>query len=352
MKVLILFGGRSAERDVSCVSAAAVLRHLEGHAPILVRIDPQGRWTYQSRPGRFAASPDPSRFPFERTCAHLEPGPRPALVAGGRRHFPDAAFPVLHGPFGEDGTVQGLLEIAGLPYVGCGVLGSALGMDKRVTKLLARQAGLPVLPYAALGDPGDLRAASSLGLPVFVKPARLGSSVGVYKVKRARDLAPAVRKAFRFDSTVLVERGVDAREIECAVLGGGSSIEAARVVGEIRPNAEFYSYEAKYLDPQGAELKMPADLAPGDAGRVRRLAEDAFRVLDGYGMARVDFFLDRKTGEFWFNEVNTIPGFTAISMYPKLWEASGLPFSKLVDRLLSLALERHRRQARLRITRD
>ena len=244
------------------------------------------------------------------------------------------------------------MELAGLPYVGCGVLGSAVGMDKALTKRLALQAGLPILPYAVLEPGGSLAAARRLRLPVFVKPSRMGSSVGVTKVKRASELAAAVRAAFRFDTVVLVEKGVPAREIECAVLGSNARPRAARRVGEIRPRAEFYSYEAKYLDPQGAELLIPAELSARQARQARSLACRAFTLLGCDGLARVDFLLDRSTGRLYFNEVNTLPGFTSISMYPKMWEASGLPFPKLVDRLIALAIERHRRRARLRITRD
>lgn len=352
-EVLILFGGKSAERDVSCVSAAAVLRNLKSRRPLLVRIDPEGSWHYQKDHAAFSRHKDPARFPFSRTPVRLEPGPRPALVVeGGERFFPEAAFPVLHGPFGEDGTVQGLLEVAGLPYAGSGVLGSCVGMDKVVTKRLAGRAGLRLLPYAVLDTPRDLGAARTLRLPVFVKPARLGSSVGVYKVKRASDLARAAARAFRFDSTVLVEQGVEAREIECAVLGTTLEPKAASAVGEIRPNAEFYSYEAKYLDPNGAELIVPARIPKALAREARKTAELAFKTLGCHGLARVDFLLDRRTGKLYFNEVNTMPGFTAISMYPRLWAASGLSFPKLIDKLLRLALERHRKQSKLRITRD
>ncbi|MBI4425071.1 MAG: D-alanine--D-alanine ligase [Elusimicrobia bacterium] len=349
-KLLVLCGGRSAERDVSCVSAAAVLRNLEPRfSPVLVWIAPDGRWHLQDRPGPFARSPEPSRFPFRRRPAALELGTG-ALVCAGRRLRVDAVFPVLHGPLGEDGTLQGHLELAGLPYVGCDVLGSAIGMDKAFSKRLAVQAGLPVLPYAVLRPGAPLAAARRLRLPVFVKPSRMGSSVGVSKVSRPGQLAAAVRAAFRFDTTVLVEQGVRPREIECAVLGDDREPQASEV-GEVRPNAEFYSYEAKYLDPKGAELLVPAELSPSKRREVRRLAVEAFRALGGYGLARVDFLLDRDTSKLWFNEVNTLPGFTAISMYPKLWAASGLPFPKLVTRLVELALARQRARSRLRITR-
>jgi D-alanine-D-alanine ligase len=252
---------------------------------------------------------------------------------------------------GEDGTLQGMLELAGVPYVGCGVLGSALAMDKEFTKLLAIQAGLPVLPYVTLETPKDLKAARRLKFPVFVKPARLGSSVGVYKVSKPSQLAAFVRRAFRFDTKVLVEQGVPPREIECAVLGGDGRAKAS-IAGEIRPNAEFYSYEAKYLDPNGAKLLIPARISERQARQVREMSIRAFKALDLYGLSRVDFLLDRSTGKIWFNEANTLPGFTSVSMYPKLWGASGVPFPRLLDRLIELALLRHRRRAKLRVTRE
>ncbi|HBL15866.1 MAG: hypothetical protein A2X36_08720 [Elusimicrobia bacterium GWA2_69_24] len=354
--LLVLFGGRSAERDVSCVSAAAILRNLgPAWRPVLVRIDPLGRWRYQSAPKAFARHPKPFRFPFARTPAYLDPGAPTKLVVRGRaerRIRVDAVFPIIHGPLGEDGTLQGLLESYGLPYVGCDVLGSAVGMDKEVSKRLALHAGLPVLPYAVLRSPKDsLAAAWRLRFPVFVKPSRMGSSVGVYKVDRPGALAAAVRRAFRFDTMVLVEQGVPAREIECAVLGGTADAQGS-VVGEIRPNAEFYSYEAKYIDPDGAKLIVPAELPAKTIRKVQELAVQAFQTLGGHGMARVDFLMDQRDGRLWFNEVNTLPGFTAISMYPKLWAAAGVPFPKLIDRLISLAVARHKERARLRITRD
>jgi len=351
-RLLVLFGGRSAERDVSCVSAAAIVRNLSPRlSPVLVRIDPKGSWHLQTRPRAFADSPKPFKFKFDRIPARLEPGPRPCLHAGGRRIFVDAVFPAMHGPLGEDGTLQGLLEFHGLPYVGCGVLGSAVGMDKEMSKRLAGLAGLPQVPYAVIRPGGGLGGTRKLRFPVFVKPARMGSSVGVYRVARPRDLPGAVRKAFRFDTTVIVEQGVPAREIECAVLGEPGAVEAS-VIGEIRPNAEFYSYHAKYIDPDGAQLIIPARIPAKSVREVRRLAVRAFEALDGFGMARVDFLMDRRTGKLWFNEVNTIPGFTAISMYPALWRASGVSFPRLIDRLVSLAIRRHRSRARLRQTRD
>lgn len=350
MRLLVLCGGRSAERDVSCISAAAVLRNLERRfSPTLVWIGPDGTWNLQDAPAAFARHPKPFRFPFQRRRVALEPGTG-RLVGAGKKRSVEAVFPVLHGPLGEDGALQGHLELFGLPYVGCDVLGSAIGMDKVVSKRLAAEAGLPILPYVVLRPGDSLAPARRLKLPVFAKPSRMGSSVGVSRVRSREGLAGAVRTAFRFDTTVIVEQGVRPREIECAVLGDDREPEAS-IVGEIRPNAEFYSYDAKYLDPNGAELLVPAELSKAKSEEVRALAVRAFRALGGYGMARVDFLLDRDTDKLWFNEVNTLPGFTSISMYPRLWEASGLPFPKLVTRLVELGLSRARARAKLRITR-
>jgi D-alanine-D-alanine ligase len=269
------------------------------------------------------------------------------VAADGSRETIDVVFPVLHGPYGEDGTVQGLLELAGVPYVGAGVLGSAIGMDKDVQKRLFLAAGLPVGPYEAVresawaDDPETIEAAAeALGYPVFTKPATLGSSVGVSKVHGAQELASGLEEAFRYAREALVEKAAEgAREIECAVLGNDDPV--ASVAGEIVPAGhEFYDYDAKYLDEEGAELLIPADLKPGVLEDVQRLAVAAFVAVKCAGMARVDFFLLGED-ELWLNELNTIPGFTSISMYPKLWDASGLSYRELVERLLDLAVERH-----------
>ncbi|HEU4687789.1 MAG TPA: D-alanine--D-alanine ligase family protein, partial [Vicinamibacterales bacterium] len=279
-----------------------------------------------------------------------------AAISGGI----DVVFPILHGPFGEDGTVQGLLELANVPYVGAGVLGSALGMDKAVSKSVFAAHGLPIVPYLSVTalqwqtTPNDVtgRVASSLGYPVFVKPANLGSSVGISRAASEGDLGPAIREAFEYDRKIVIEAGVpNAREIECAVLGNDEP--EASLPGEIVVTHRdgFYSYEAKYLDPSGASPRIPADLTPEMTERVRRLSVDAFRALDLAGMARVDFFLDGRDGALYLNEVNTLPGFTAISMYPKMWEATGLSYADLLTRLLTLAIERHEQKQQLRTSR-
>jgi D-alanine-D-alanine ligase len=267
-------------------------------------------------------------------------------VPGGVTDGIDVVFPVLHGPMGEDGTVQGMLELAGVPYVGSGVLGSAVAMDKAITKTILDQAGLPQLPWRLIGrkdwqrDPTEITEwiVEKLGFPCFVKPANLGSSVGISKVHDVGELAPAMNLAAHFDRRIVVEQGVVGREIELAVLGNDEPI--ASIAGEIRPRGEFYDYKAKYLD-DSAELIIPAPIDGNLLGYLQELAVDAFRALDLAGLARVDFFVERDTDRVYINEVNTIPGFTSISMYPMLWAASGLPIADLVDRLVQLALERH-----------
>jgi len=263
----------------------------------------------------------------------------------------DVVFPVLHGTFGEDGTVQGLLELAGLPYVGAGVLASAVGMDKDVQKRLFEQAGLPVVPFLAVRRqewererPAILKLIKKkFRFPVFVKPATLGSSVGMTRVKAASELAAAMDLAAEFALKIIVERAVSAREIEVSLLGNEEM--RASIPGEIVPHREFYDYAAKYLE-EGTRLEIPARLSKQQIAKFQEYAVRAFRAIDGAGMARCDFFLERRTGKIYVNELNTIPGFTAISMYPKLWEASGLPYPKLIDRLIELALELHREKAR------
>jgi D-alanine-D-alanine ligase len=270
---------------------------------------------------------------------------------------PEVIFPLLHGPYGEDGTIQGLLETAGIPYVGCGVLASAVGMDKDVMKRLFREQGLPVAPYVVCRSAvwrerlPELRrvAGSDFGYPVFSKPANLGSSVGVRKIHSERELEAGLAHAAQFDRKILLEKGIDAREIECAVLGNDAP--EASVVGEVVSAREFYDYAAKYRDP-ASRLEIPARLPAEKAEEVRRLSLEAFRAIDGAGLARVDFFLERGTGAAWVNEINTMPGFTPISMYAKLWAASGLTFGALVRRLIDLGLERHHERRSRRVSSD
>jgi len=352
--VCILFGGRSGEHEVSLRSAASVARNLERkkYDLLLVGIDPRGLWFLQEQ-ARFSSHPQQGEsLVLQEGGQPVTVVPGQGLYVAGRKLELEVAFPVLHGSFGEDGTVQGLLEIAGIPYVGAGVLASALAMDKEKTKKLWQQAGLPVVDFVVLREPSEQvpeQIRRTFGFPVFVKPATLGSSVGISKVRCAGDLAGALEQAFRFDTKVMIEPAVAGREIECSVIG--DERPEAFDPGEIIPSHEFYSYEAKYLDPQGARLMVPADLPPALRLEFRRLAVEAFRAVECSGMARVDFFLEKGSQRILLNEINTIPGFTNISMYPKLCEAGGLSYPRLLDRLIELALERYARRQALRYSR-
>ena len=353
LRVGLVYGGRSVEHEVSLQSAASILRNLDPsrYEVWLLAIDHDGRWRLgapgTSLEGTLARGV-PVHLPATPTDAALRPlsGALDAPVAL------DVLFPIVHGHGGEDGLLQGLLELAGIPYVGSGVLGSAIQMDKEVSKRLLAQAGIPVVPWRVVyeqelaDDPKGLavRIVEKLGLPLFVKPANSGSSVGIAKVKDVKALPRALAEATRYDTKLIVERGLDAREIEVAVLGNEQP--EASVPGEIRPRREWYDYEAKYVD-ESTELVVPAPLSEEESDRVRELALRAFRVLEGAGLGRVDFLLERATGTFYLNELNSLPGFTEVSMYPRLWEASGLPYPQLLDRLIELALARHRRRAKL-----
>ena len=349
----ILYGGRSGEHEVSVVSAASIFKHLDRtrYDAVPVVIEKSGRWVLGGRAPEVLSAGAVGETPPSEALQPTEPS---AAVAGSGF---DVIFPVLHGPYGEDGTVQGLLELANIPYVGAGVLGSAVGMDKAVMKTLFAAAGLPIVPHLTVlrrewvKDAASIsqRAADHLRFPMFVKPANLGSSVGISKAATPSELPAAMELAFQFDRKAVVEAAVpNTREIECAVLGNDEP--EASVPGEVIVTHRdgFYSYDAKYLDPEGASLRIPAEIPAATAERVRRVSVDAFRALELSGMARVDFLLDGAAGSLYLNEVNTIPGFTAISMYPKMWEASGLSYPALLDRLIALALERHEEKQRLR----
>ena len=355
IRVGVLFGGQSAEHSVSLASATSVMRALDParYEVVPMGITRGGHWLAGGDPlralhsGVEAAAPTPEVAAPPGQALAVRPAARTPLALEAARSLDtlDVIFPVLHGPNGEDGTIQGLLEVAGVPYVGSGVLGSALGMDKIVMKGLFTAAGLPVGPYVAVSrvdwerDPADVQARceAALTYPLFAKPANMGSSVGITKIHEPSEFARALTRAARYDRRLVVEQGLDAREIECSVLGNDHPV--ASVCGEIVPAREFYDFRAKYLDNDSA-LLIPADLSAAVAEEVRRLAVAAFQAIDAAGMARVDFFVARDDGRVYVNEINTIPGFTAISMYPKLWEASGLPYPALVDRLITLALER------------
>jgi len=380
LRVGVIYGGRSGEHEISIASAASVIKSLDRtrYEPLPIRIEKDGRWIIADRAPTATSAAEVIEHARQQPTRVLRPGRETVLVAhpgedtlltiertpAARSSDEldravvtglglDVVFPVLHGPHGEDGTIQGLLELANVPYVGPGVLASAVGMDKSAMRVMFAAHELPVAPWKSfLRRDWDLDsarvsdAALSLGLPLFVKPANLGSSVGISKVKTAEALKGAVEHAFEFDRKVVVEWGVpEAREIECAVLGNDDP--QASVPGEVVPAREFYDYEAKYLD-EGSRTIVPAELDPAQVAEVQRLAIAAFRAVDAAGMSRVDFLLSRSTGTIYLNEINTIPGFTTISMYAKLWEASGIAYPALVDRLIQLALERHADKQRLR----
>jgi D-alanine-D-alanine ligase len=361
IRVGILFGGQSGEHEVSLTSAQGIMKAIDKdkYEVVPIGITKAGRWMVGGNPVRAlrAAAHMPPAL-AESVAAEdeapqtvlvpLEPGPTGLTTAKAGLHI-DVVFPVLHGPRGEDGSVQGLLELAGLPYVGAGVTASALAMDKVVAKDIFRTHSLPVLPYCVVlrrtwrVDPARVieDCEADLSYPMFTKPANLGSSVGISKAHDRDELAAGLDEAARFDRKLLVEQGIQAREIEVSVLGNDQPI--ASVPGEIIPSREFYSYAAKYID-ESSQLLIPAPISEEQSQRVRDLAIQAFKAVDCAGMARVDFLMDKASQEIWLNEMNTIPGFTPISMYPKLWEASGIGYSELIDRLIQLALERHQEQ--------
>ena len=380
VRVGVLYGGRSGEHEVSLASAAAVFGNLDRarYEPVAIRIDKDGRWALAERPPTAMSAAEvieqarldaarPSRTgrevhlvarPSEETILSIDRNarrgelePPQAIVTGLNL---DVIFPVLHGPYGEDGTIQGLLELANVPYVGAGVLASAVGMDKALMKVVFSASGLPICPYRMFIQPDWERRSdeivrtlvSSLGFPMFVKPANLGSSVGISKAKDIASLHEAIDLAGSYDRKIVVEAAVpDAREIECAVLG--NDFPAASVAGEVIPSREFYDYEAKYID-DASRIIIPADLPEATAAEIQRLSIGAFQAIDCAGMARVDFLLSRSSGSIFVNEVNTIPGFTTISMYSKLWAASGVAYPELLNRLIALAVERHAGKQQLR----
>jgi D-alanine-D-alanine ligase len=322
LRVAVICGGRSGEHEISLRSAASIFKGLDPARYEVVRyfITPEGRWE-----------------------------PKPILPEPGGADA-DVVFPVLHGTFGEDGTVQGLLELADVPYVGAGVLASAVSMDKEVMKRICRERGLPVVEYVVQlrGRLDPSAVCRELPFPVFTKPANLGSSVGIRKVANAEELIDALEFAAQYDRKVIVERGIIGREFECSVLGNQEP--TASLPCEILPSKEFYDYEDKYL-LDSAQFSLPADLTGEQTEEIRRLAVACYRAVECEGMARVDFLMESTTGRIFINEINTIPGFTSISMYPKMWEHSGLPFPRLLDRLIDLALERHQSKRATRFTR-
>ena len=393
LRVGILFGGRSGEHEVSLLSAASVLNAIdkEKYEVVPIGITKEGRWlTAEHAENLFAGKlqieprnlragdPDmtePAAVLHRGEAAVFPPEPVhrdkgldpfqtdvvPLRRASDRAINVDVIFPVLHGTFGEDGTIQGLLELADIPYVGAGVLGSAAGMDKDIMKSLFMAAGIPIVKHVTIlrsaweRDPKKIEklVSSKLNYPVFVKPANLGSSVGISKAHDHKELGSAIEEAARFDRKIVIEEGVGgkkdkAREIECSVLGNDEA--QASIPGEIVPIKEFYDYNAKYLD-EGSKLIIPAKLTKAQTRKVQEMAVQAFKAVDCSGLARVDFLMDPKTGKIYLNEINTMPGFTSISMYPKLWAASGLEYSDLIDRLIQLGIERHEDKKKNQYTR-
>lgn len=371
IRVAVLYGGRSGEHEVSLRSAANVIQYLDRSKfeVVPIGIDKQGAWflgedVFKKEldgPCTLALSQERDKMLFNPELIgkqiHASHDITSIMKSKHSERLFDVVFPAIHGTFCEDGTIQGLLELADLPYVGCGVLSSAIGMDKDVSKRLVQAAGIHVAPYVVIkrGQWNQSPAAfckkilDTLSFPIFVKPANTGSSVGITKVKHADDLVRAIDTAFCFDTKILVEQGVDAIELEVAVL---ESLELGddpfvSVVGEVRPRHEFYSYEAKYLDDNGAMLLIPAEVAEDLQEKARQAASHIFNVLECEGMARVDLFLERGTNHIYFNEINTIPGFTAISMYPKMMQASGINYSDLLTQLIMLAVSRHKHKSEL-----
>lgn len=370
-RIGVLFGGQSGEHEVSLLSARSVIDALEStgkYEVVPIGITRSGRWVVRPDALALLSSMTTLQLPGAETATAEERGESAAALRPDGGDAPlvriedgnlapeplDVVFPVLHGPRGEDGTIQGFLELAGIPYVGCGVASSAVAMDKSLAKSILKADGLPVVDSVTVrahewkaAPEAVLERAGRIGFPCFVKPANMGSSVGITRAADEAGLRRGLDEAARYDTRILVERAIDAREIECSVLGNDDP--RASVPGEVVPSGEFYDYRAKYLD-EASELKIPAPIDEAMTQEVRELAVRAFRALDGAGMARVDFLLEREGGRLFVNELNTIPGFTAISMYSKLWEASGLSYTDLVDELVRLAIERHATRKNLSLT--
>lgn len=364
LRVAVFYGGRSGEHEISLQSAASVIRNLDRdrYDVIPVGIDKQGRWHLNDL-SLMDLSAKALEMKQDSPEVVLPPYPEckeliPLSGKGGSAQPFDVIFPVMHGPLCEDGAIQGIFELSNIPYVGSGVLGSAVGMDKDVAKRLVREAGLPVGPFLSIRKGNWIRnqveylkkIENELGFPCFVKPANMGSSVGIHQVKKLEDLDSAIADAFQYDHKILIEKRIDAREIELAVLQrpGEDEVPQVSIPGEIAATDGFYSYSAKYIDEQGARLMIPAELTDREMKIAQKMSGEIFQLLECSGLSRVDLFLDRQTGEFLFNEINTLPGFTTISMYPKLWEASGIPYMELLTRLIDLALERHKRSSQLK----
>ncbi|MGD8804247.1 MAG: D-alanine--D-alanine ligase family protein [Chloroflexota bacterium] len=363
IRIGLIFGGRSGEHEVSLMSARSVRAALDPgkYDIVMIGITKSGRWITGDvaaalESGDLENSPSATLLPDPESSKLMElqlEASQPAKLSVVAEL--DVVFPVLHGPYGEDGTVQGLLELAGIPYVGAGVVGSATGMDKAIFKAVMMAHGIPILPWKLVlasewrEQPNQILNSieQALSYPVFTKPANLGSSVGIRRCENRRELQAGLNEAAAFDRRLIVEQGINGRELEVSVLGNDQPV--ASVVGEIKPRRTFYDYVAKYVSDD-SELMIPAEISPELSSNIRDMAIRAFRAIDCAGLARADFLLDKDDGSLYINELNTIPGFTRISMYPKLWEASGLSYSQLLDRLVELALERSAEKAKLLTT--
>lgn len=358
IRVGILFGGKSAEHEISLLSAKSVIDAIDKnkYEVVLIGINKTGEWFLQENSDQYLTNVDNAKLVQLKAAQNnvaLVPketgNPLVSLSGGKLNQALDVVFPILHGTFGEDGTIQGLLKLANIPFVGASVLASAVGMDKDVMKRLLRDAGIPIAKFLTVTEKNTHQYSfeqitNTLGLPFFIKPANLGSSVGISKVKNKDEFEKALQHAFEFDRKIIIEEYIKGREIECSVLGNDHPI--ASLPGELIPQHEFYSYEAKYLDQNGALFEIPAKLPAEIIENIQTMAIQAYQVLCCEGMARVDMFLT-ESNQIYLNEINTIPGFTAISMYPKMWEKSGLPYTDLIDRLIQLALERFEKEQRL-----
>lgn len=356
INVGILFGGKSAEHEVSLQSAKNVIEAIdkEKYNPILIGIDKSGKWLLNDSSKFLLNADNPKLIKLNQASDSVALVPKSDgkifnLSKSGNDRSVDVIFPILHGPFGEDGTVQGLLKLANIPFVGASVLGSAIGMDKDTMKRLLRDAGIPIGEFIAIKSediiPDYKNIKDKIGIPCFIKPANSGSSIGISKVRNEDEYIESVKNAFQYDTKILVEEYIKGREIECSVLGNNNPI--ASVPGEVIPNHEFYSYEAKYIDKKGAILEIPAKISNEATKKIQELAIKTFKTLSCEGLGRIDFFLKDKN-EIVVNEINTIPGFTKISMYPKLWKASGISYSELIDRLIQLAIERFNKEQKLK----
>lgn len=356
LKIGVLFGGKSAEHEVSLQSAKNVIDSLDKskYEVIPIGINKVGKWLLNEKSNYLLNEHDPKLIKLNKSNDEVSLVVQSSGLLKNVNEMKnhgriDVVFPVLHGPYGEDGSIQGLLKLAGIPYVGAGVLGSALGMDKDVMKRLFKEAQIPVCKFVAKNSWDSIsfkEISKKIGLPMFIKPANMGSSVGIHKIKNEKEFLIAVKDAFQYDTKIIIEEFIKGREIECSVLGNENPM--ASVPGEIIPNAEFYSYDSKYIDDRSV-CDIPAKLPQKTTKEIQNIAIKVFKILNCEGMGRVDFFVT-KNNKIFVNEINTIPGFTAISMYPKMWEASGLPLTKLLDELINLAIKRFKRENKLKTT--